>query len=496
MSNRRCFAQAAASRLSRVLLLSAAAIAGCVGADEPAEDVDAVALGSGLDHAPDAMKELFVTDLGAVNDPGLTRYAPGKWNTDPEGGFSFGRLIDNMSPVEKPTALGRSGFVMSWLRLWETSQTVNGQTLAARPLIRDKVITPWKLASIGKNGNTALHCSALAITDSTCALSFDPDVVPFRLLAVEYRPDLRRVPSADGSQPGSAGQGRFMFGVLGADRQPLPFTVIFEYMIPVSGASDIQAVAKKYHELGKLSFGKDFNKKLHERTAAFTKWNVAPSRQNGSALLQIRTNEVALAPEGSDPTSPKGLLWEMREFVLGPSGKLVPDTVKQEPHMAMNGSADLGAWASANSAALLAGTYEMPASFQGKPFLAASSFVPFGLAWSVPGVPEDVRRAFGLGTCGGCHRSETGTIFLHVKNRAPDAPAALSSFLTAELAANGPRMADYKALLTADVKKIEDGKGRDFGEEGKPKKGDDEDEDEGEDKSEDKSGKDDKRKKD
>ena len=98
------------------------------------------------DHTPVAPKELFVTDLSVVNDPKYASYKPGKWNTDAEGGFSFGRLIDNLSPVEKPTDLQRSATVVNWLRLWETPQSVNGQLIEPRPLIREKVITPWTVS--------------------------------------------------------------------------------------------------------------------------------------------------------------------------------------------------------------------------------------------------------------------------------------------------------------------------------------------------------------
>lgn len=415
-----------------------------------------------LDHTPVAAKELFVTDLSVVNDPKFTNYKPGKWNTDPEGGFSFGRLIDNLSQVEKPTDQQRSATVMDWLRLWETPQTVNGQTIEARPLIREKVITPWKLASIGKLGNTSTTCSASPTTDSTCKLSFLADVVPFRLLAVVNRPDLRKVPDPNNATTGSAGQGRLVFGVLSAARLPMPFTIIFEYMVPVSGVSDIQERAKKWHDLGKEPFGSKFNEKLQKVSQSFTNWNIAPHRNNGSALLQIRTNEVSLANPGSDPTSPRGGMWELREFIVGPRGGLISDTVKQEPPIALSGTALLGDWVAANSSAVLAGTHDVPAALPtGEPFLASSSFTPFSFSWQVPGATESVRHAFALSTCNGCHRSESTTSFLHVRNREATAATVLSPFLTSELAVGGPRLADFNTLLTQDFSQIKDGKGKD-----------------------------------
>ena len=422
-------------------------------------------IAAAVDHAPVAAKELFVTDLSVVNASAYTSYRPGKWNTNPEGGFSFGRLIDNLSPSEKPDDRQRSDLVVRWLKLWETPQNVNGQVLAARPLIREKLITPWKLSSVGKLGNTAASCTASPDTDFTCKLSFAPEVVPFRLLAVVNRPDLRRIPRAGDATSGSAAQGRFVFGVLDAvTKLQLQFTVIFEYMVPIRGLNDIQTYAGAWHKLGKLSFGSDFNEKLFELTRSFTQWNVAPHRNNGSALLQIRTNEVVLAEPGSDPSSSRGLMWELREFVVGAGGALVADTVKQEPPIALSGSDVLGAWVLGNSAQILNGTHDVPSVLPGGvPFLAASSFTPAVFSWQVPGASEELRRAFALGTCNGCHRSETATSFLHVKNREASAAAVLSPFLTAELAVGGPRIADFSALLVQDFSTIKDGKGKDHG---------------------------------
>ncbi len=326
------------------------------------------------------------------------------------------------------------------------------------------MITPWKLASVGKLGNTSAKCNAAPSSDFTCKLSFAPEVVPFRLLAIVNRPDLRRVPKSSDASTGSAGQGRFVFGVLDAARAPLPFTVIFEYMVPISGVSDIQSYAAKWHKLGTLSFGSKLNEKLHEQTLAFTKWNVAPNRNNGSALLQIRTNEVTLANPGSDPSSSRGLMWELREFVVGARGALVPEHVKQEPPIALSGSALLGEWVLANSAAVQAGTYDVPAVLPtGERFLAASSFTPSGFSWQVPGASPELMQAFAINTCNGCHRASTSTSFLHVKNRAADAATVLSPWLTGELAQSGPRISDLTTLLTQDFSQIKDGKGKDHG---------------------------------
>jgi hypothetical protein len=388
----------------------------------------------------DPARELFIKDVSVVDDTRYTAWAPKKTNTDPEGGWSFGRLIDNMLPEPLRSDWGRSQFVLHWLRLWEQDRTVNGQVIPARPLIRSLIIDPWRTAS-GCTGE-----------DTRCVLDFSK--APFRLLAIVNRPDLRRLPTS--TDPGNAGQGRFVFGVLGPNRERLPFTVIFEYALPISGKSDVISWAERWHALGNVPFSPTYNDKLHNVTREFTKRGAAPWRVNGSALLQIRTNEVPLSPV----VDPK--LWEMREFVLGAYGLLWPDTVKQEVSASLNGTATLSTWVLANAPAILAGEHQVPRSFLGQPFLAAAAPVPEGLSWQVPGAPEEVRHAFAKATCSGCHKPETGTNFLHVRTREVGSPSALSAFLAQELSPGGPRVTDFYELLSVDdVEKVKDGKAKD-----------------------------------
>jgi hypothetical protein len=82
----------------------------------------------------------------------------------------------------------------------------------------------------------------------------------------------------------------------------------------------------------------------------------------------------------------------------------------------------------------------------------------------VPGVTEEVRHAFALATCNECHKSATGTPFLHVRTREPGNPSQLSAFLTQELSPTGPRVADFHSLLNiSDADRIGDGRRDDHG---------------------------------
>jgi hypothetical protein len=387
----------------------------------------------------DPARELFITDVSVVDD---TRYTIwGGWNDqDLEGAWSFGRLIDDMVPELMHNPYGRSQFVLLWLKTWERDQPVNGQLIPARPLIRSLIIDPWRTAS-GCTGS-----------DGACVL--DMTQAPFRLLAIVNRPDLRRVPTS--SDPGMAGQGRFVFGALGPHGERLPFTVIFEYRLPIFDSSDILMWAHRWHALSSYPFGPRYNEKLFALTRGFTRRNAAPRLVNGSALLQIRTNEVPLSP-----VEPR--LWEMREFALSSStGLLRPVTVKQEVRASLNGTSALGGWVADNASAILAGEHVVPNTWQGQPFQAAAAPVPADLAWAVPGAAEEVRHAFGQAMCSGCHKSETGTNFLHVRTREAGSPSVLSAFLTEQLSPTGPRVADFHALLnTPFPDRVGDGCGRD-----------------------------------
>jgi hypothetical protein len=390
----------------------------------------------------DPARELVITDVSVVDDALSTTWVPDRSDGDPEGAWSFGRLVDGMVGPRMRTPWGRSQFVLHWLRSWERDQVVNGFRVPARPKMRAQVTEPWRQAS------------GCAGPDVLCTLDFTK--APLRLLAIVYRPDLRRVPV--GRVGGHAGQGRFVFGVLGPNGERTPFTLILEYQLPARSQEDILQWARRWHALGGLPFGPEYNARLRELTAAFSGRDAVPGRRNGSALLQLRTNEVSLTP-----VEPR--LWEMREFVLGPHGLLVHDPVENEPDASFNGSPELGRWVERHADAILAGRHEVPRRYRGRPFLAGASPVPLEAGpWQVPGAPEDVRRAFSEATCGGCHKAETDTDFLHLRNRDPGKASRMSDYLLEQLAPTGTRVRDYQSLLEApDASRVGDGPGRDHG---------------------------------
>ena len=327
----------------------------------------------------DRSKELMITSLSVVEDP--TRTALG-------GAWHFETLMRAMAGGGDPSAL-----VRNWLKTWATGQTVNGLTVPARPLMMTKVLGPWEARSGG----------------ASRPLNFAH--APFRLLAIVNRMDLR--------QPGvQAGEGRFVFGVVDPNGNPMEFTVILEYALPGTTPEATQRWARDWHALGQLSLGSaEFKTKLQGLTDRFAKAGVMTGRPHGNALNQIRTNEVEL-----------GELWELREFVLTATG-LQPATVKLTPDNGFNNSNVLNSFINANQAAILAEQHTVPESFSGQRFLGASSKVPENFFWRAPSVGSEARHKFSLNTCNGCHAGETGTEFTHISNRAAGQPAQLSLYL-------------------------------------------------------------------
>lgn len=327
----------------------------------------------------DRAAELAITSLSVVEDP--VRTAPG-------GAWHIGTLMKAMAGGQDPSAL-----VRQWLKTWNTAQTVNGLTIPARPQMMSRVLGIWEERSGGPNK------------------PLDFSKAPFRLLAIVNRMDLR--------DPGvQAGEGRFVFGVLDGAGNPLEFTIIFEYALPGGTPEAIQRWARDWHELGQLGLSHpDYKTKLQALTDRFTKAGVMTGRPHGSALNQIRTNEVTLA----EP-------WEMREFILTNTG-LQPATVKLTPDLGFQNTNALRDFILANQADVLAERHTVPETLGASKFLAASAAVPEFFFWRVPGVQNEARHKFSLNTCSGCHSRETGTDFTHISPRLAGRAAVLSPYL-------------------------------------------------------------------
>lgn len=387
---------------------------------------------SGIDYK----KELVITDLSVVEDP---------YRTTGNGPWTFAYLMTQMAGGQDVDR-----FVKDWLNTWMADQYVNGDPVKARKKVKELILDPWP-----RIPGTDL----LDLTKS-----------PFRLLAITNRLDVRKV--------GDIGEGRFVFGVV--DRNPgpfgeaVPFTVIFEYgitlqmgdpkLVKVDLSRDNDDVDKrmkavrnwaaKWHALSALPYGPQFNAGLQEITDTFARAGANPKKPNGSALNQLRTNEIQLSlmeftfgPQGPSIPFDQIKPWEMREFHVTRSG-LKPVPVALTPHLALNGSAELANYINKNEKDILKDRHVMPA-----PMLAGTALVPGAfnstaqpndppLIWNAPGIRNsEARFKFAQNTCSGCHLIESGfeqdtnggfiagQAFMHVRPRLAGQESQLSPFM-------------------------------------------------------------------
>jgi hypothetical protein len=367
-------------------------------------------------------KSLIITDLSVVEDPERTfNGCDGSGN--PHGAWTFWTLMDEMANTPL-TGISTQTFIKEWFRNWLLNQVINNDPLPDRKQILNLVILPWM-----RNSNPGK-----VIDESNWdKYDFEPKLSPFRLLAIANRVDLR----GSIGYGGANGEGRLVFCIMdrsnggvpngggygggGETCEPLPFTVICEYGLPMNKCETLRAYAKDWLNLSSLPFDPSFNDQLQKLTDQFTLRNKAPKKPNGSAINQIRTNEIALARP-----------WELREFTIkgGPNGTFINTPVAREPASIYNRRATataanmqiLADWVNANAATIEAGQQDVPltitiaappgtASFQGAKghtltgnhFWDANTVTPNNI------LSDSARHIFSLNTCTGCHAGEART---------------------------------------------------------------------------------------
>lgn len=366
---------------------------------------------------------LMINDVNVVQDP--TRTSQPCTRPDATGAWTFGKLMTDMANTPA-TGVSAEDFVKNWLKSWLSTATVNGDDLPARTQLFNRVIQPWVVASGSPAGSFTI-----ANWDTR---PLDLARAPFKLTAIVNRLDLR---GNSGYTVSNAGEGRFVFETLNSSCAPLltpgGFTVIFEYGIPISNCRKLVEYAKAWYDLRTFTLGSpEYNAALQAITDVFATTNAAPAKPNGSAINQIRTNEIALSAP-----------WELREFNVDPgTHQLFLTTVKQEPAKKYNAKAVpagtatdvtiMADWVNANAADIKSDRHSVPMDVGGVPFLGGKSHTePFGFWDAAPGqiTDPDARHHFSLNTCSGCHGGETRTGFLHVGTAPFGAPAPLSGFL-------------------------------------------------------------------
>ena len=219
---------------------------------------------------------------------------------------------------------------------------------------------------------------------------------------------------------------RFVFGV-NPFGFPLQFTVILEYRLVGHPETEALAWANRWHALSVHPFpSEEYNAALEAVTKLFTERGSEPGAVNGSALDELRTNEIALSFQ-----------WEFRAFALSPTtGFLDEVTVKETPALQFNGTSTLASLVNSEASAIKAvipgaNGHTIPDVLGGSPFLAGSVFNSGFTQWEASGITDpEARFHLSLNTCNGCHGSETNTGFTMVNPRFPGNESSLSPFLT------------------------------------------------------------------
>ncbi|HEX9945383.1 MAG TPA: choice-of-anchor X domain-containing protein [Thermoanaerobaculia bacterium] len=414
---------------------------------------------------------LMIRSLPVVTDPTRT------WNPctglgNPNGVWTFNHLMTQMTN-QAASGIDPAVFVETWLAHWQANQTINGHTVPARINVNTIILNPWPKRADGH---------------------IDLAQSPFRLLAIVPRLDLRRTTSGGGSYSINvsgnfldAGEARFVFGLLDKRNggcSVTPFSVIFEYRVPKCECKMVKSWAQQWIELFSFTPGSAaYNDRLQRITDQFVRANANPTRPNGSALGQLRTNEITLVL----PNIP----WELREFQLTqfPFSFLNETTTADTAIDSFNNSATFDNWILTAVAPNLTAAQmfqnpipPVPLFFSGVNFLGSNpQTLSTNFFWRVtnplvpslsPGGGNNTtnwgRHRASLAACNGCHGREsrpaaTVAPFVHVDpSTGLGLPAGLSEFLTGvnnlpdpqEPAGLPPRNFDDLARRELDIKKV------------------------------------------
>jgi len=338
--------------------------------------------------------------------------------------WSFGTLITAIANTPVTGVTGED-LLKSWLLAMQHDATANTDVAHARPDI-------YQLIKFAVIASGSPEGSFDATNWQTKPL--DPSHFPMQLSAIVNRLDLR---GNMGYGMTNSGEGRFIFIALNPETLDpiLPgTTIILEYGIPLHTCAQVKAFGQKWYDLKTQTLGSPaYKTALKAITDVFATANAAPTRTNGSALNQMRTNDIVFSGNTDDK-------WEMREFKLDSlTHKFILSTTAQEPIEKYNEASavdtppdvnNLVAWINANEADVLADKHRVPLTVEDQvthlpvPFLGAKARSENN-RWTAPGVALETRHHFSLNTCTGCHRFETGTSFLHV-----GVSSGLSAFLT------------------------------------------------------------------
>jgi hypothetical protein len=342
-----------------------------------------------------------IRDLSVVADPTRT-FDPCDSDHDGSlgnvnGVWSFKTLMKNQANTAI-TGTPAPEFVHYWLSHWLKNEM--------DPVFTNGHIVPAR--SSGMNSRiTSLMAPNWDPLDPSKLKDSDLDKLPFRLLAIINRNDL-----AGGGygkvKTGQPSEIRFVFGLLRIASgicmpDPSGMSVIFEYKDKTK-CEEQSARAQQWIDLDSLPLpSAAFNTALQIITDDVTVANANPTGPAGSALNQLRTNDIAL-----------GGSWELREHRMNAATqRLELNPLINTPDVAFFNTPALKNCVD-NPACLKCIDEQKdqfdPACIALLPpgFLAGSLIYSQLFHFDATGIVNNVgRRDFSQNTCGGCHGANT-----------------------------------------------------------------------------------------
>lgn len=353
--------------------------------------------------------ELMITHPNVVRDPVRARNTTGV-----AGRWTLGRLIQDMIPSGNSVTAAAA-----FQSMLQSMASANAPGVSFDNQPRSAATMNAFIAGLPKLADGAtIDMDRIHRTNTSPSTQKD-----FELVAIAYRPDLQL---ADADSPSKVGEARFVF------TRSDSFTVINEYTLPIikvgtatlTTAQSRRIWALRFRALGTHpAFGEGYRALLERITTGFAgpgAKKVGVSTPNGNAISQIRTNDIEL-----------GSPWQVREynlrFVAG-AARIIPVTTKENPAREVrlglasaNGAVlrtQLLSVIDANQAAILGGTFSMPAQFLGS---SADTFSgeAYGPLFEGSAIPTPVQNALIANTCNGCHNNVTGETpshrFTHIR---------------------------------------------------------------------------------
>ncbi len=307
------------------------------------------------------------------------------------GIWSLRTLLENINLGGSASA--RNDFYTSLFEQWLTDQTTdNGALVSARnaSLVSSLLLNPFS-----------------SVDPATGKRVYQLWKLPFELIAIVYRPDLR---SSDGTDGGEL---RFVYKLIGPDGSDLKLTLNLEYSLRSdfwdTPASTARSWANNFHRLSTLPVGSEEYLRTLEGMTFYVTSPLYDSYTE-TAIKHIRTNELAF--------DPAGVTWQMREFVVShptfTKTVVVASSVDDTPSASLNGTQQLVDFITQNPTLSAAGTaFLQPEGIAHKAttstFLAGFSNTSnnpngVGVKWSAPGQSAVAVDNLGLLTCNGCHQ--------------------------------------------------------------------------------------------